>query len=285
MKKILCCALICFSLCSGCEDTNMRLATEAGVDAVKALTLSEDQVRQLSARTAKHLDAQHELAPAHTPYAQRLDRLFAKHQNFEGESFHSQVYLSSKVNAFALADGNIRVYAGLMDILSDEELLFVLGHEMGHVHHDHVQEKMRVALAGKALRKGVASQQNIIGDLARSTLGAFIQALLNAQFSQQEEKEADDYGLRFVQHIGLGGEPAVSALNKLAELGNEHSFLSSHPAPGKRAQRLQKQMHNPDSSEQEPGLLQRVFALVHSLIELLLTVLRWVAGLIVGSQP
>ena len=32
-----------------------------------------------------------------------------------------------------MADGTIRVYSGLMDLMTDDELLFVIGHEMGHV--------------------------------------------------------------------------------------------------------------------------------------------------------
>jgi predicted Zn-dependent protease len=63
-------------------------------------------------------------------------------------------------------------------------------------------------------RKGIASQRNQIGEIANSNLGGFIQNLLNAQYSQQEEREADDNGIWFLKNGGhdvigsLGGQPA-----------------------------------------------------------------------------
>ena len=35
------------------------------------------------------------------------------------------------LNAFACADGSVRVFSSLMDIMTDEELLGVIGHEVG----------------------------------------------------------------------------------------------------------------------------------------------------------
>lgn len=135
-----------------------------------------------------------------------------------------KVYLSPKVNAFALGDGSIRVYSGLMDMMNEGELRFVLAHERGHVVKKHIKKKMEIALANSALRKGLASQQNIIGDLARSTLGRFMQTFLNAQFSQEEEKAAEDYVLQFLKQEGYDPQKAVSSLEKLATLGSDHSF-------------------------------------------------------------
>jgi putative metalloprotease len=193
MPKIIPLLLVLLPLVS-CKDTDLRLASQAGLEAVQALTLSDEQVARLSAKTAEHMDSRHELAPKNSEYAERLRRLTAGHRELNGYSFDFEVYLSPTVNAFALGDGTIRVYSGLMDMMNDQELLFVLGHEVGHVVSEHVQEKMRIALAASAVRKGVASQQNLIGDLAGSALGGFVQRLLKAQFSQQDEREADDLG-------------------------------------------------------------------------------------------
>lgn len=280
-KKIFILLGVCCLIILGCEDTNMRLATEAGMEAVKALTLSEDQVRQLSAKTADYLDNKHRIAPPDNPYAERLRRLVADHEKEEGYKFHYKVYLSSKVNAFALADGNIRVYRGLMDMLNDEELLFVLGHEMGHIIKEHTQEKMRLALAGSALRKGVASQQNIVGDLARSSLGGFVEQLLSAQFSQQEEREADDFGLSFMQQEGYSSIMAVSALKKLSTLGGNHSFLSTHPAPKERAERLQNRLQNPDKVEKTNGIWQRIWNMLKMVVQWMKNLL----GNLLGEGP
>ena len=65
---------------------------------------------------------------------------------------------------------------------------------------------------------------------------------MNAQFSKLEEKEADDYGLGFLKRQKFEPKDAVSALKKIATLGKGHSFLSSHPDPDKRAERLLAQV-------------------------------------------
>jgi putative metalloprotease len=182
------------------------------------------------------------------------------------------VYLSSKVNAFALADGTIRFYSGLMDMMSDEELLFVIGHEMGHVVEEHIEKKMVLALASSALRKGIASQENIIGDLARSSLGSFLQRFAQATFSREEEKAADGYALEFMRQEGYDPAQAVSALEKLASLGSEHSFLSTHPEPQARAERLRERLSSSEKKE--------VDGIVGWIWGLLLRGIDWVLGLI-----
>ena len=220
----------------------MQLATEAGIDAYKAVTLSDQAVAEMSQNASAYLDSQHRIAPAGSKYAQRLQGLVADLAERDGYTFNYKVYLKEEVNAFAMADGTIRIFSGLMDMLDDGELRFVIGHEMGHVVQQHTRKQLRLAYAASAVRKGIASQEGVAADIARSQLGGLVERLMGAQFSQLEEKEADDYGLSFVRSEAYAPEKAVSALNKLAGLGSGHSFLSTHPEPGLRAQRLSLQI-------------------------------------------
>ncbi|MBA3016249.1 MAG: M48 family metallopeptidase [Proteobacteria bacterium] len=243
MKRLLLLAITCLSLLtSGCEDVDVMLATEAGIDAFKAATLSDEEVKKLAAQTAQFSDSANTIATSQTKHSQRLKKLTGQHVQQEGLEFDFKVYVNPEVNAFAMADGTIRIYSGLMEMMNDGELLFVIGHEIGHVTKDHVRKKLRIAYAAQAVRKGAAAINNEFGVIARSQIGGFAEKLLNAQFSQQEEREADDYGLSFLAQTGHQPAAAISALRKLATLGNNHSFLSSHPAPGARADRLQAQL-------------------------------------------
>lgn len=250
--------IVILSLFSGgCEDTDVGMALQAGADVVRAVTLDDEDVQRLAVEVAQQSDRKHEVAPPGDPYAKRLERLTASHRMIDGREFDFKVYLSPTVNAIAMADGTIRIYSGLMDMMSDAELIFVIGHEVGHVVENHIKEKLRLAYAGSAVRKAIASQQNEVGDVARSAIGALTENLLNAQFSQQEEREADDFGVMFLQQYGYDIQPAISALMKLAALGGNHSFLSTHPAPAKRAKRLQENALEPAQSE-APSLLSRI---------------------------
>jgi len=255
---------MCAVFLTGCEDTNLQLATEAGVDALKAVTLSDNDVKALAAKASGQSDRKNRIAPVESRYGKRLHRLVGSHYQSNGYVFDYKVYLSPKVNAFAMADGTIRIYSGLMDMMDDGELMFVIGHEMGHVVEKHIKKKIMLAYAGSAVRKGIASQENLAGNIARSSLGGLVEMLLNAQFSQQEEREADNYGILFLKKQGLEINAAVAALKKLATLGSNHSFLSSHPAPGARAKRLQQQVDSPETIG-APSIIERLISMIKGL--------------------
>jgi putative metalloprotease len=225
-----------------CENTDLQLATEAGMDAIKAVTLSDKEILEIAVQSAKYSDGKSKMAPPENKHAVRLQKLVGDYLQDENIKFNYAVYLSPEVNAFAMADGTIRIYSGLMDMLTDGELRFVIGHEMGHVAKNHIRKKIQLGYAASAVRKGIASQTGVVGDVARSTVGDFAQTLMNAQFSQLEEKEADDYGLGFLKRESFEPRDAVGALRKIATLGGNHSFLSSHPDPALRADRLQAQV-------------------------------------------
>ena len=49
------------------------------------------------------------------------------------------------VNAFACGDGSIRVFSSLMDLMDDDQLMAIIGHEIGHVVHADVKHAMKNA--------------------------------------------------------------------------------------------------------------------------------------------
>jgi len=228
-------AITLFSLL-GCESMDKSLATVAAIEAIQAVTLSDDQIRSISAQAAKKQDQDHRVAPKGSAYEKRLSRLVARHHQEGGISLNYKVYLDDQVNAFAMADGTVRVYAGLMDLLNDHELLFVIGHEIGHVVKGHSKRAAQVAYTASAVRKGASAIGGVTGEIARSEIGALSQQIVRAQFSQHEEKDADDFGLSFMRKYGYPLSASTSALRKLGNKGG--GLLSTHPNPQDRAERL-----------------------------------------------
>lgn len=258
----ICCVFILF----GCENTDVMTVADAGRDAVKAIALSDHDLQEIAFKSAQLADKQNQVASPDNKYAKRLNRLVAQQFQEGSLKFNYAVYISPEVNAFAMADGTIRVYSGLMDMLDDGELRFVIGHEMGHVVKNHIKKKIQLAYAASAVRKTVSSQNSAVGDVARSVAGSFAESLMNAQFSQLEEKEADDYGLNFLKREKFSTPHAVSALRKIAKLSKGHSFLSSHPAPDKRAERLQAQLEGKALSieDTQQSLIRKIKTLLEN---------------------
>jgi len=229
-------ALASLAMLQGCANLDTAMATNAALEGVQAVTLSDEQIKSVSRQAAEKMDSTNTVAPASNAYSQRLRRLVAPHQTVDGVTLNYAVYLADSVNAFAMPDGTVRVYSGLMDILSDEELLFVIGHEIGHVLLEHSKKSTQLAIAASAIRKGTASVGGTIGQIAQSELTTLGQNIVQAQFSQKEEKSADDYGLEFLRKSGYTPTAAVSALRKLGTEGG--GLLASHPNPQDRADRL-----------------------------------------------
>ena len=219
-------------------------ALGAAVDLGKAASVTDDEVKQYARqmRAYEEKNKQRVAAPG-SAHAQRLARLTDKYRSWDGLQLNFKVYESKTVNANASADGSVRFYSGLMDMMTDDELLFILGHEIGHVKNGHSAKAMRTALTTSGVRKAAAASGSTVGTLAESQMGGLLEAVVNAQHSQGQESESDDYGMRFLKSNKLNTAAAGTSLRKLAGLskgGGGASILSSHPDPGARAERMDK---------------------------------------------
>ena len=216
----------------------------AVLDMAKAVTVSEDELKNASLQLRAAEDKEARVAPAKNKYAQRLQRLTRKHVNEDGLKLNFKVYLSPQINANATPDGSIRFYSGIMDLMTDDELRGIIGHEIGHVKLGHSMSQMRTAYMASAGRKAAASSRGVGGALAASELGELGEAMVNSQFSQSQETSSDDYGLAFMKKHGYNVKAMESAFRKLAAAsggkkgGTMDNMLSTHPDPGARADRM-----------------------------------------------
>ncbi|WP_019947280.1 M48 family metallopeptidase [Hymenobacter aerophilus] len=212
----------------------------AGLKAAKAATVSDAEVIEHTKEFVKWSDENNPVAPASSPYAQRLKKIVAGLDSYDGMSMNYKVYLVKDINAFACADGSVRVFAGLMDLMSDEEILGVIGHEIGHVKHKDSKDAMRTALMASALKEGASSQGGAAGALSDSQLGDLGQAIANASFSRAQESSADAYGYDLLKAKKVNPFYMASAFGKLNDLsgGAKASkgaqLFSSHPDSEKR---------------------------------------------------
>ena len=114
---------------------NLKKAGSAVAKAAQAVTLTDAQMVQYAKEYIDWMGAHNPVTPADNPYTKRLDSLTAGLTSVEGTPLNFKVYDVIDVNAFACADGSVRVFSSLMDIMSDEELLGVIGHGVGHIAH------------------------------------------------------------------------------------------------------------------------------------------------------
>lgn len=219
---------------------NFGKALEAGQALLQAETLDDNQLREYFDRLAADSDSRNRVAASNDPYGRRLSKLTRGLESHDGLVLDYKVYLTPQVNAFAMANGTIRVYSGLMDKFTDDEIRYVIGHEIGHVKSGHSKARIQAALRTSALQSAVAATGGKAAELAESQLGELFGQVITAQHSQANEREADDYALGFMKANRYPAMACVSALEKLDALGggSNASWLSTHPSPRERAARL-----------------------------------------------
>ena len=236
------CAL--FAACSNVGSIDSSALIKSGQLATQAATLSETDVRALSDKSCAQLDSENQIAAANSKYQKRLNTIAAQlGDNINGTPVNYKVYVTKDINAWAMANGCVRVYSGLMDMMNDSEVRGVVGHEMGHVALGHTKKAMQVAYATSAVRSVASSAGGVAGALSGSQLGDFSEKLINAQFSQAQESAADDYSFDLQKKKHLDPSGLVTAFNKLAQVdGGKSSMLSSHPSSPARAQHIQQRI-------------------------------------------
>jgi len=218
----------------------------AGKNLIGGFTFSDEQAAAMSKEAIIKMDAENNVASAKDGYSIRLNKLFGKHSNENGLVLNYKVYLTKDVNAFATADGSVRVFSGLMDIMDDNQLLAVIGHEIGHVVNHDSRDGMRAALKTAAAREGLGAISNKAAELSAGQLGAISESLLNSSHSRKQESEADLFSYDFMKSHNYDVNAVESAFAILAKMGSgaESSiltkFMSSHPNPKDRAEKAKK---------------------------------------------
>lgn len=172
----------------------------------------------------------------------RIDRLGNNLSKFSGrpEIRYRFYLLDSKIlNAFATPDGSIHVTRGLAtQFKNDDELSFVLGHEITHVEKRHgkqqIEKSMETQAGGNLLllllgKKSPVARFGIQG-------GAY---WLSMKYSRDFETEADEGGIQLLQEAGISPDYAVKSLQRLSDLSKTHpdlltKYFGSHPMPEDR---------------------------------------------------
>ena len=210
----------------------------------QAASVSDQQVVAMFSQMSDEMDRQNPVAPARNPYAVRLARLTSGLSTYDGLDLDIKAYLVKDVNAFAMGDGTVRVYAGLMDKFTDDEVRCVIGHEIGHVKLQHGQKRLKRALQQDAALSVAGTASSGVRRISSSELGGLIQNVLSAQHSQAAETASDDYALNFMGAKGYPKPACPAAMDKLAAMGGGGgvSLLATHPDPARRAKRMRSKI-------------------------------------------
>lgn len=155
---------------------------------------------------------------------------------------------SDQVNAWCMPGGKVAFYTGILPITKDETgLAVVMGHEIAHAVASHARERMS---NGLLLNFGVGALSTAMGQNPTLTQQIFLQSvgvgsqLGMLKFSRKHELEADEMGLIFMAMAGYDPRQAPVFWERMAAAGGAAppEFLSTHPGPDRRIDRLNANM-------------------------------------------
>ena len=262
MKKLalICAVALAMASCSSMRIVDPNAAVNAGAAAVQALTISDAQIKELCSQYMVETDGQNTILPADNSYTQRLNRIMAKFHNIDGLGINYKVYQSSTINAFASGDGSVRVYSGLMDVMNDDELFAVIGHELGHLKNKDVRDAYRTAYLVVAARYGIGAFSQTAGAIATGFLGDLGQELASNAYSRKHEYEADEASFQYCISNGVDPYAMYHALNVLISLNGSSStqgfvaqMFATHPDSAKRAARIKEMAEAAGYKMTSPG--------------------------------
>lgn len=155
-------------------------------------------------------------------------------------------------NAFAAPSGMVFFYTGLIGAMnSEEELLSVLAHEIGHVAKRHLASRVEkgkvvgaaslaVALAALALGGGAATQALLTGSMAASQTATL-------HYSRQNEEEADLLAYDWMKKLErnpIGQKKMLDTMRRVSRYRSEKlpQYLLTHPNPEDRLDYVQALM-------------------------------------------
>lgn len=244
--------LISVAMLGGCETTTSGGAV--GAERKQLMLISSDELNQAAAQSYAKLKA--EAAAKGVLNTDRAllarvtaitNRLAPQTRTFRADApgwkWEVNTISSPQVNAFVMPGGKIMVYSGIVDKLklSDDELAFVLGHEMAHALREHSREHVSQAAAAQTAI-GLGAALLGLGQGAASLANIGYEAFIATRFGRADESEADRIGMELAARAGYDPNASLAVWRKMAAASSGSGtpeFLSTHPTDASRTQALQ----------------------------------------------
>lgn len=187
---------------------------------------------------------------------QRLEKLAQPHldrRTRKNLTFRFTILNSDELNAFAHVGGYVYVNRKAIEVFkADEELQFVVGHEIAHIELGHVSERITYAARAAEMAgpmAGVATQL------------AYLSVAIG--YSPEQEFEADLWSYREMLRTGHSPEAALAALRRMAGYLREAGVNKPPPAPRNPAERVLFRID--DHFRSHPPVKKRIERLESSL--------------------
>lgn len=207
------------------------------------------QIREILRNTISAADARETLLLPPHPYAARMERLLQGATALSAYNLDCKIYLKDEPYVYSYADGSLRISKGLLDLLDDDEVLFLLARELGHILLNHslayARDKFQAELPGM---QDMANVQ----EFDQLSLPFMAKSFSPPRYAPEQEQEADAWAIAFLGANGLDLGAVLTAMRKLSPVCAEGSQDALRAEFDERFRRIQKLIF-PDASGGDLG--------------------------------
>lgn len=182
-----------------------------------------------------------------------VDKLLTKlceNNQVDRETIKLHILKSEDVNAFALPDGHIVVFSGLiLDSDNEAELSGVLAHEMAHLQMGHLMKKLVKEIGLSVIISMTSGNGN--PEMIRHAA----KLLTSSAYDRNLEREADLKAVEYMVNSGINPEGLANFLYRMSvSSGNfpdQFYWISTHPGGEERSKDILEHMKSLSSSPKE----------------------------------
>ena len=201
-------------------------------------------------------------------YVASLGRQLAAHAGGPAYPYSFSVANYREINAFALPGGPVWVNRGALQAAGNEsQIAGVLAHEIAHIAQRHAADQISKGVIANGLLGLLGAVLGNSGGARTAEAGAQVLAgSYLMKFSRDDEREADRVGVQIMTRAGWDPRGMLEFMQVLrSRAGRDPSsveiFLSTHPSPADRVQRLRTQLRSaPQGGRRTSDAFRRVQA-------------------------
>ncbi len=156
------------------------------------------------------------------------------HNNISEDNYKIYIIEKDEINAFALPDGNIVIYSGLINECENiQELCGIIGHEIAHNELNHIMKKLIKEIGLSALTSMISGNSG--SEMIKNSLNL----LSSTAYDRELEKEADITSVNYLINANIDPVPFSNFLNRLPNKTEEYpniiKWISTHPDSKERS--------------------------------------------------
>jgi len=215
---------------------SVAYGVQASSDIIRATLINDKDMRKLADEDIAKMDDNQTVAKDIDQYYVDLQKIMKRIDIPEELDLDVKVYLNPFLYIFTRANNAIRVNSGIIEALTDDQILFLMAHEIAHLKNKDHKGSYRKAHAMFALEKAINMNGETVASVSNGVLESVTSSMRKSRFQKDEEFLADEYAIEVLKKNGIDKKVAVDALEKLQYINAP--LLMLHPTGHERIKHI-----------------------------------------------